>query len=44
MANIKTMYFNELMLDFFNTFGICPNNTFNKQLKTPILQFGRIAA
>ena len=45
MANIKTLYFNELMLDlFFNTFGICPNNSFNKQLKSKLLQFGRIAA
>ncbi len=45
MANIKTRYFNQLMLDlFFNTFGICPNKTFNQQLKAKLLQFGRIAA
>ena len=45
MANIKTLYFNELMLDlFFHEFGICPNNDFNKQAKLKLLQLGRIAA
>ena len=45
MANIKTLYFNQLMLDlFFNEFGICPNNDFNKQAKLKLLQLGRIAA
>lgn len=45
MANIKTQYFNELLLDlFFNEFGICPNNEFNIQAKRKLLQLGRIAA
>lgn len=45
MANVKTQYFNELLLDlFFSEFGICPNNEFNRQTKLKLLQFGRIAA
>jgi hypothetical protein len=45
MADIKTMYHNELLLNlFFETFGINPDLAKNKVKKRKLLEYGRIAA
>lgn len=45
MADIKTSYFNELMLDlFFINFQINPNLIKNKSIVRKLLNFGKIAA
>lgn len=45
MANIKTSYFNELMLDLFlSNFQINPELIKNKQAINKLLDFGKIAA
>ena len=45
LADIKTLYFNELVLDlFFNTFGIQPNQQINKQKYLQMIRFGCMAA
>lgn len=45
MANIKTSYFNELMLDLFlSNFQIDPELIKNKQVIFKLLDFGKIAA
>ena len=45
LANIKTLYFNELVLDlFFNTFGIQPNEQINKQKYLQLITFGCMSA
>lgn len=45
LANIKTLYFNELMLDLFlSTFQVDPKLMKNKAAINRILEFGKIAA
>lgn len=45
MADVKTMYHNELMVKmFFDVFGIDPNTPKNKAKMNQIINYGRIAA
>lgn len=45
MADIKTQYFNELMLDtFIQAFGICPNSTKIIPIKQKLMNWGKIRA
>ena len=45
MANVKTMYHNELLLNrFISMFGINPNLIKNKEKVLQLLEYGKIAA
>ena len=45
MANVKTMYHNELLVNrFISMFGINPNLIKNKEKILQLLDYGKIAA
>jgi hypothetical protein len=45
MSSVKTMYYNELLIDrFFSMFGLSPNTSKNKRIAKKLRKYGAIAA